>query len=133
MENNNTIYTEHKYPCGEVQTSSDATVESTTQHLTSSQSYTLAEENPCTMCFCNNMTINKTTEEIQEAIARIQQSLFVDTKTLTSHKIKRISAGDDRTSSTYMGGVAIAVLVMAACAILLIDLWNAMTYCSVVR
>ena len=113
-ENKNTISTDLEYPCSQIPTTEDTTVEST------SQSTTLG--NPCSMCNCSNQTSNKTAEEIQESIARIQQALFVDSKTLTSHKIKKISAADDRTSSTAMGGVAIAVLVMVVCVILLIDL-----------
>ena len=130
-ENNNTISTDYEYPCSQVQTTSDISVETSTQGLTTVESYTpTTEENPCIICVCNNITKNKTDAEIQESITKIQQALFVDSKTLTSHKIKKISAGDDRTSSAAIGGVAIAVLVIVVCFILFIDLLSVLAFCQ---
>ena len=76
-----------------------------------------------TICYCctSKHGTNATTGEILNKRAKLKASLLLNPKTLTTHRLTKISASDSRTTSTAIGGVAIAVLLSVPVFIVFID------------
>ena len=88
------------------------------------ESTALAKTSSCS-CTCDSTSyIIKTDEEMQEFIRLVKKKLILEKSLLTSYIIRKISAGDNRTSSKVMGTVGAAVIVVIIGSILAIDVHN---------
>ena len=77
------------------------------------------------VCYCNCDVLNITTEELLAEVARLKELLKVNKETLTSFKMKKISAPDKRPSAKGIGLVLGAGIITAVLsAIILPDVYQ---------